>query len=314
MYFKKILSGVLLSTLIMGNSICTCAAPESYNGIMFDAEYYAISNPDVVAVIGNDKNALFEHYINFGQKEGRLGLNPATSSSMYTREVIPSASALAKLSDDGIPGVDYVVLFGNKHYRYGSFDTEAWEENGGQKGIQLFTRQDFPDGFIDMDGNGIDDRDPGNAYGVDLNLDGIDDRSTYTDDFTGIITQNINADSRGMHKICEHGIVVDMHYISLGTLCPACNAAEAARLEYNRSISAARRSGTVSVESGYKKGDTVTVPFNGGTMTLVYTGDGDKWYDAVRDWYWTAKWGGPADNLKSRVVWDSGWVSGSEQL
>ena len=314
MGFKKILSGALLVTLLMGNGICACAAPESYNGIMFDAEYYAISNPDVVAVIGNDKNALFEHYINFGQNEGRLGLNPATSASMYTREVKPSASALAKLNDLGVLGVDYIITSGDRRYRYGYFDKEAWEASGGQKDVQLFTRQDFPDGFIDMDGNGIDDRDPGNAYGVDLNLDGIDDRSTHTDSFTHITTQNINADLRGMYKICEHGIVVDMHYISLGTLCPACNAAEIARLEYNRSISAARSSGTVSVESGYKKGDTVTVPFNDGMLTLVYTGDGDKWYDAVRDWYWTAKWGGPADNLKSRVVWDSGWISGSKQI
>ncbi|MBR1622482.1 MAG: hypothetical protein IJ675_01030, partial [Pseudobutyrivibrio sp.] len=38
---------------------------------MFDAELYAKLYPDVVAVFGNDENALFTHFMTFGINEGR---------------------------------------------------------------------------------------------------------------------------------------------------------------------------------------------------------------------------------------------------
>lgn len=38
---------------------------------MFDAEYYAKQNPDVVAALGNDPRVLFDHFLSFGFKEGR---------------------------------------------------------------------------------------------------------------------------------------------------------------------------------------------------------------------------------------------------
>ncbi len=37
----------------------------------FDATYYANNNPDVVAVVGNSKTALYDHYKNHGKSEGR---------------------------------------------------------------------------------------------------------------------------------------------------------------------------------------------------------------------------------------------------
>jgi hypothetical protein len=42
------------------------------DGGVFDAEYYAANNPDVVAALGTDENVLYQHYLNFGKKEGRL--------------------------------------------------------------------------------------------------------------------------------------------------------------------------------------------------------------------------------------------------
>ncbi len=38
---------------------------------VFDAEYYAQENPDVVAALGNDPKTLFAHYLTNGIKEGR---------------------------------------------------------------------------------------------------------------------------------------------------------------------------------------------------------------------------------------------------
>lgn len=41
------------------------------DGTVFDAKYYRKNNPDVVAVLGSDENALFTHYTLFGKNEGR---------------------------------------------------------------------------------------------------------------------------------------------------------------------------------------------------------------------------------------------------
>lgn len=38
----------------------------------FDAEYYALQNPDVVAACGADAMSLYMHYVNYGAAEGRM--------------------------------------------------------------------------------------------------------------------------------------------------------------------------------------------------------------------------------------------------
>lgn len=38
----------------------------------FDPAFYAATYPDVVAVLGTDVNALYNHYLTYGQKEGRM--------------------------------------------------------------------------------------------------------------------------------------------------------------------------------------------------------------------------------------------------
>lgn len=40
---------------------------------VFDPSYYASRYPDVAAAVGNNPKALFEHFINYGMKEGRQG-------------------------------------------------------------------------------------------------------------------------------------------------------------------------------------------------------------------------------------------------
>ena len=40
-------------------------------GILFDAEYYAATYPDVKAALGTDPQKLLEHYLNYGMAEGR---------------------------------------------------------------------------------------------------------------------------------------------------------------------------------------------------------------------------------------------------
>lgn len=55
------------------------AAPETMaDGSIFDAEYYAQNNPDVTAMYGTDKEALFFHYVTYGKAEGRLAYGDDT--------------------------------------------------------------------------------------------------------------------------------------------------------------------------------------------------------------------------------------------
>ena len=65
MKIMKVISSVLLSFCIMiSSSVCVMAAE-------FDPEFYANRYPDVVSVLGNSTDALYNHYLTYGMKEGR---------------------------------------------------------------------------------------------------------------------------------------------------------------------------------------------------------------------------------------------------
>lgn len=61
---------VLLTLMFL--PIRAMAAPQQMpDGGIFDAEYYAQQNPDVVAVLGTDPARLYQHYLTCGRNEGR---------------------------------------------------------------------------------------------------------------------------------------------------------------------------------------------------------------------------------------------------
>lgn len=87
---KKVLT-VMLILMVLSNSLTVFAAPETMaDGTVFDAEYYAQNNPDVVAVFGTDKEALFNHYIMFGKAEGRQASGSTASVADLTDSEILS--------------------------------------------------------------------------------------------------------------------------------------------------------------------------------------------------------------------------------
>lgn len=49
------------------------------DGIIFDADYYAYHNQDVVAVLGNNEETLYNHYLLYGMQEGRKGYEEQVS-------------------------------------------------------------------------------------------------------------------------------------------------------------------------------------------------------------------------------------------
>lgn len=54
----------------------------------FDAAFYAQNNPDVVAALGTDPGILYQHYIQFGKAEGRLGIAASSTGSDYEMQVL----------------------------------------------------------------------------------------------------------------------------------------------------------------------------------------------------------------------------------
>lgn len=69
----KVIAPVLLTIVMSAAPAPVFAAPKQMpDGQMFDAQYYAAKNPDVVKAFGTDENLLYWHYTVCGKKEGRL--------------------------------------------------------------------------------------------------------------------------------------------------------------------------------------------------------------------------------------------------
>ena len=68
----KFITSVFLSfCILLASSVHVMAAE-------FDPEFYAARYPDVVSVLGNSTDALYNHYLNYGMKEGRYPYVGAT--------------------------------------------------------------------------------------------------------------------------------------------------------------------------------------------------------------------------------------------
>lgn len=60
---KRVICFIIGMLLVAQSSMTVSAAPAIMpDGELFDAEYYAEHNPDVVAAIGTDMHALYAHY------------------------------------------------------------------------------------------------------------------------------------------------------------------------------------------------------------------------------------------------------------
>ena len=86
---KKVLPVMMCAALLMTNPVsaeaATAAERNAYQAV-FDADYYRSAYPDVQAAFGNNKTALFNHFVNYGLKEGRscsADFNPQAYKAKY---------------------------------------------------------------------------------------------------------------------------------------------------------------------------------------------------------------------------------------
>lgn len=67
---KKII--ITFAMVLMVMAAVKATTIEAKAAEQFDPVYYAQTYPDVAAALGTDATALYNHYLNFGQKEGRI--------------------------------------------------------------------------------------------------------------------------------------------------------------------------------------------------------------------------------------------------
>lgn len=93
---KKLWITMAVVFIALTGSMTVCAQPAAMpDGTVFDAEFYAQTYPDVVAVFGTDAGALYQHYLAYGIAEGRLAADPAALS--------PAAQAAPVAEPDAAP-------------------------------------------------------------------------------------------------------------------------------------------------------------------------------------------------------------------
>jgi hypothetical protein len=108
---KTFALGAFAIVMVAGSRITVKAAPEIMeNGDVFDAQYYAEENPDVVAVAGTGKKALYNHYVQYGEAEGRMPIDNTTYELIqaYTR---PSLTTEFKYSREKYTAEEAMAVY-----------------------------------------------------------------------------------------------------------------------------------------------------------------------------------------------------------
>ncbi len=96
--------------VIAAPAVHASAAPvKMADGNMFDAQYYAANNPDVVAIFGTGADILYLHYSLFGKAEGRLPYAPGSS----TATAAPATGGAFDAAFYASRYPDVVATFGN---------------------------------------------------------------------------------------------------------------------------------------------------------------------------------------------------------
>ncbi len=116
--------GTVMTFSVMGMR-ADAAAAIMPDGTVFDPDYYAAHNVDVYAAYGLDTDKLYEHYKEYGQKEGRLPADPAIAAAVQQaggpvyQETQPTAGQTFTVSFAGDVNMDPRFVAGSTIARLG---------------------------------------------------------------------------------------------------------------------------------------------------------------------------------------------------
>ena len=117
---RRLLCFMLLVALLVGSGLTVSAAPQKMSdGTLFDAEYYAQQNPDVVAAMGKGVRALYRHYLNYGKAEGRKAIADSTANVDFDAEFYARTypDVVAVLGTDAAALYQHYVSYGKAEGR-----------------------------------------------------------------------------------------------------------------------------------------------------------------------------------------------------
>ena len=118
---RGLLCGAVASVVLLNSGFSVGAA-----GLrdIFDAEYYASKYSDLKEAFGNDEEALYQHFINYGIKEGRV-MNPVIDVVKYREQYKDLQEAFG---DNWDAYINHYFTYGvNEHRENGTdFDLLAY--------------------------------------------------------------------------------------------------------------------------------------------------------------------------------------------
>ncbi len=128
----SILSVLLLSSsMLFSNTLNANAAPAIMaDGSIFDAEYYAQTNPDVVGVLGNDAAVLYNHYVSNGKAEGRAPHDPSLDVSALTSSAAYIAAVDATLRPTDSTYLQLKTALPGTYITFGTYEQDNNLKNG----------------------------------------------------------------------------------------------------------------------------------------------------------------------------------------
>ena len=96
-FAKKLIAGAMAAAMAFGavegaGMVTSPARADQEDAGSFDPVYYAALYPDVAAVVGTSPEALYSHYVNFGQKEGRIPYAGASRGEAVNGTVDPTVT------------------------------------------------------------------------------------------------------------------------------------------------------------------------------------------------------------------------------
>lgn len=130
--FRNILlTAVVFFPIFMTNPLSAKAAPVVYpDGTIFDAVYYEANNPDVVAVVGNSAQALYQHYILCGRIEGRLPYDPKLDADALLQQAMENAALSQTLRATDTTIENLRAALPGTFVTYGVYEQDNVAENG----------------------------------------------------------------------------------------------------------------------------------------------------------------------------------------
>lgn len=143
----------------------------------FNPVFYAAKYADVRAAFGSDATALYNHYITFGQKEGRIPFAGATGG-----ESVNGIATAAEMQTMQVPVTYYVKFVGGNinGWRFQSGNS-TWDDKGSHREL-YYLKQSIKDGDV-LIVNGSD-------HNLELNLSVSLNNITFIGSGVSVITVN----------------------------------------------------------------------------------------------------------------------------